>query len=223
ALPSFRQAGPKPLGKANHLLVCDIDDTLTGNKAAIREINQFVSTHDDVIFGVATGRALESARETLKSWSIAEPQFFISSVGTAIHQNFGKLELNKKWKRHIQFRWQPNRAKEVLSHMHGLVPQEPEALSEFKISYYYENADEKLAGAIKSLLRKNLLQARVVISRNYCVDILPVRASKGHALRFLASEWKIDLDRIIAAGDSGDDLGMLSGMVNAIVGGNHRE
>ena len=62
-----------------------------------------------------------------------------------------------------------------------------------------------------------------MVSRNYCVDVLPVRASKGHALRFLATLWHLDINRVYAAGDSGNDLDMLRGLVRGIVVGNHSD
>lgn len=223
ASPVAQRTRPKPLGIASHLLVCDIDDTLTGNQRTIRELNRFIAGRDDVVFGIATGRNLPDAVETLKSWSVAEPQFLITSVGTAIHDNFGRLRENERWKQHIQFRWQPDRVREVLTGLPQLHAQEPEAQTACKISYYCENADQSTISAIKSVLRKSLLHARVVVSKSYCVDILPVRASKGHALRFLATQWKFDLARIYVAGDSGNDLDMLRGMVKGIVVGNHSD
>jgi sucrose-phosphate synthase len=221
ASPTFVRSRPKPLGTASHMLVCDIDDTLTGNHATIEKLNDFVMRREDVIFGVATGRTLESALQTLKAWAVIEPEFVIAAVGTEIYANFGHLEANEKWRRHIRFRWQPEKIRNVLSGMQMLRPQEQAAQTVFKISYYCDNAGPHTVTAIKSLLRKNLLQARVVVSRNYCVDVLPVRASKGHALRFLATAWKFDLNKVYAAGDSGNDLDMLRGMVRGIVVANH--
>jgi sucrose-phosphate synthase len=221
--PSVVRTRPKLLGAARHLLVCDIDDTLTGEREAIRRLNEFLKARGDVVFGVATGRRVAGALATLEKWSIAEPQFLISAVGTAIHSNFGELRESEAWKRQIQFRWKPHRIRALLETMVELRPQEPEAQTEFKISYYCENAGSHTVANIKSLLRRNLLQARVVVSRNYCVDVLPVRASKGHALRFLATSWRFDLNRVYAAGDSGNDLDMLRGMVRGIVVANHSD
>lgn len=221
ATPAVRSAQPKPLAKATKLLICDIDDTLTGDQAAIHDFNKFVDDRSDLAFGISTGRNLADAMKTLKSWSVAEPQFLITSVGTEIHSNFGHLMNNDRWTRHIQFRWKPQRIREVLGSETQLRPQEDNAQTRHKISYYCKGADKSTVAEIKSILRKNMLQARVVVSRNYCVDVLPVRASKGHALRFLAAQWSIDLSCIFTAGDSGNDLDMLRGLVKATVVGNH--
>ena len=223
ASPAIRRSRPKPLGTASHLLVCDIDDTLTGSRQPIQSFNRFIASRDDIVFGIATGRNLADAMETLKSWSVAAPQFLITSVGTEIHYNFGQLRQDERWTRHIQFRWYPERVRDVLTALTQLHPQEPEAQTVNKISYYCENADQSTITAIKSVLRKSLLQARVVVSKNYCVDVLPMRASKGHALRFLATQWKFDLGQVYVAGDSGNDLDMLRGMTRGIVVGNHSD
>ena len=221
ALPAVVRNRPRPLGTARYLLVSDIDDTLTGDRPAIRQLNSFIRKRSDLIFGVATGRKVNDAVATLKSWSVAEPQFLITAVGTEIYTNFGKLLEHEGWKRHIQFRWKPDRVREVLGSLAELVPQEAEAQTRFKISYYCDNAGEHTVAAIKTLLRSHLLQARVVVSKKRCVDILPVRASKGHALRFLATQWRFELSNIIAAGDSGNDLDILRGVVKGIVVANH--
>ncbi|MCO5065244.1 MAG: HAD-IIB family hydrolase [Rhizobiaceae bacterium] len=221
ATPVVRSAQPKPLSKITKLLICDIDDTLTGNRRAVHRFNRFVEERDDITFGISTGRNLSDAMETLKSWSVIEPQFLITSVGTEIHTNFGNLVPNSMWNRHLKFRWKPQDVREVLAKLSQLRPQEDEAQSHYKISYYCEGAGASTAAEIKSVLRKNKLQARVIVSRNYCVDVVPVRASKGHALRFLAAQWNIDLGSIFTAGDSGNDLDMLSGLVKATVVGNH--
>ena len=53
------------------------------------------------------------------------------------------------------------------------------------------------------------------------IDILPHRASKGKAIRYLAGKWNIDLERIATAGDSGNDHDMLTGHTAGIVVGNY--
>ena len=61
----------------------------------------------------------------------------------------------------------------------------------------------------------------MIHSHNEYLDILPIRASKGLAVRYLAIKWGLPLDRILVAGDSGNDEEMLSGDVLGVVVGNY--
>jgi sucrose-phosphate synthase len=65
------------------------------------------------------------------------------------------------------------------------------------------------------------LHAHVVYSHQAYLDLLPIRASKGMALRYFATKWGIPLERCLVAGDSGNDEEMLTGNTLAVVVGNH--
>ena len=52
---------------------------------------------------------------------------------------------------------------------------------------------------------------------------LPVRASKGFALRWVANRWDIPLERILVAGGSGADEDMMRGNTLAVVVANRHE
>ena len=71
------------------------------------------------------------------------------------------------------------------------------------------------------MLRKRHLHANVGFSHGMYLDVLPVRASKGSAIRYLADKWGIPVDSILVAGDSGNDEEMLSGNTLGVVVGNH--
>jgi sucrose-phosphate synthase len=212
---------PRRFAAARQMLVCDLDGTLTGNAAAISRLNRLIDRRNNILFGIATGRGLDSAQETLRKWKIAEPQFVIASVGTAIHYNVGRYWDDKYWPQHISFRWRPNRVKKLLEDWPGLRPQEDQAQTEFKISYYCERGALIDTRLIKKHFRRNGIQARVVLSESRCLDILPVRASKGHALRYLCWRLGFDAANVITAGDAGNDLDMLRGCTKGIVVANH--
>ncbi len=55
----------------------------------------------------------------------------------------------------------------------------------------------------------------------YYLDALPPRAGKDGALRFMASDIGMARERVICAGDSGNDESMLGAGFPAIVVGNH--
>ena len=70
-------------------------------------------------------------------------------------------------------------------------------------------------------LRKLDLHVNAIYSHQAYLDLLPVRASKGAALRYLADKWEIAIDRVLVAGDSGNDVEMLNGDTLGVVVGNH--
>ena len=220
AAPSIRKR-VKQFATARHYLVCDIDDTLTGDDRAMRQLTDLINDRDDILFGIATGRNLQSARSFIEQSRLPDPSLLITSVGTRIDYNFGRVSHDLHWDRHIQFRWQPHEIRTLLSQIDWLEPQESEAQTHDKISYYLDRPQPNAARAIKTLLRKSSLQARVVVSRNRCVDVLPVRASKGHALRYVSWRFGIDMSHVLTAGDSGNDIDMLRGLSRGIVVGNY--
>ena len=52
------------------------------------------------------------------------------------------------------------------------------------------------------------------------MDILPYRASKGKAIRYLSYKWEIPLGNFLVCGDSGNDEEMLRGEPLGVVVGN---
>lgn len=77
---------------------------------------------------------------------------------------------------------------------------------------------------ILTLLRQEELPANPVLSFGQFFDIVPARASKGHALRYIARQWNIPLERILVTGGSGADEDMLRGnTLGVVVANRHRE
>ena len=84
---------------SDRMLVCDIDNTLIGDKEALDELLRRLNSNGQHIgFGVATGRRLDSARKIVQEWNIPMPDFFISSVGCEIYYD-KDLHEDRRWKR----------------------------------------------------------------------------------------------------------------------------
>jgi sucrose-phosphate synthase len=60
-----------------------------------------------------------------------------------------------------------------------------------------------------------------VTSHGTYLDVLPVRASKGKAIRYLSYRWDVPLASFLVAGDSGNDECMLRGDTLGVVVGNY--
>jgi sucrose-phosphate synthase len=97
-------------------------------------------------------------------------------------------------------------------------------LSRFKISYYIDPEQAPGLDEINSLLHQQELTANTFLSFGQFLDVVPVRASKGFALRWCADQWDIPLENMLVAGGSGADEDMMRGNTMAVVVANrHHE
>ena len=219
AVASNEAIGEK-FSKVTRLFVTDIDDTFLGDDEAIVELVDLVQKHrHTVAFGVATGRPVDSAVSVLQEHRVPHPDFVISSVGTEIYYG-PKLLLDRGWRTHIASQWNREEIRMLLEKLPFLRPQEEEAQREFKLSYILEANGEQLA-IVHEVLTKNRLRYNLIYSSNMYLDLLPYRASKGKAIRYLSYKWNIPLKHILTAGDSENDEDMLRGEMCGVVVANY--
>jgi len=205
-------------------IVTSLDQNLLGNPVDIPYFTEILrENRKSTAFAVATGRTLETALKVLRQYHIPEPDVLISSGGTVIHYRPDFTE-DTWWKRHIDHRWTPGEVRRVLADLPGLELQPSVHQSQFKISYFYDAKVAPTIQEIKSLLYQEDLAVNVIFSFGQYLDILPIRASKGQALRYVADRWGIPLDHILVAGGSGADEDMMRGNTLAVVVANrHHE
>ncbi|HAV12656.1 MAG TPA: HAD family hydrolase, partial [Opitutae bacterium] len=129
--------------------------------------------------------------------------------------------LDKSWQKHIDFRWEPDRIREVLLGIEGLHLQEDREQSKYKISFGIDPTVAPKVGVIKRIMREHGLRAKVVFSLGMFLDVIPFRAGSGISIRHMAFKWGFPLENILIAGDSGNDEEMLAGNTLAVVVGNY--
>jgi sucrose-phosphate synthase len=209
---------------AKRVVISDIDETLIGDANALKQFLAHLSKVDRIFtFGIATGRQLNSALEVLEEWDVPIPDVFITAVGTEIYYG-DHLSKDAGWEKHINFRWEPERLQYVLSTFTGLTLQAPENQSPFKLSYFIDESIGKqrsLRPKIVKHLRENHLRANVILTYGAFLDLIPTRASKGLAIRYLSYRWGLPLEHFLVAGDSGNDEEMLRGDTLGVVVGNY--
>jgi sucrose-phosphate synthase len=203
------------------LVVCDIDNTLIGDADALGELIELIQASDGRVgFGVATGRRLESAIAVLEEWGVPTPDVLITAVGSELHYGHGMVE-DLGWQRHINYRWKPDALREAMTYLPGLKLQPKTEQRAFKLSYYVDTKRMPRLVEIRRHLRQLDLHAKLIYSHEAYLDLLPVRASKGLAIRYLAMKWGIPPEALLVAGDSGNDEEMLSGNTLGVVVGNY--
>lgn len=205
--------------------ISDLDGTLIEEKEApaLAGLMNFLGENrQKMIFGISTGRNVAMTRKALEDHPVlAAAALFICSVGTEIYYTQDFLP-DRGWEKHIRFQWKREKLKELLNDYPGLTLQEDEAQTPFKLSYYVGAGfgDDQLAD-LHHLLHSRQLRARLFLTDNRHLDLVPPRAGKGKALHYLAYKWKKDIRNFIVAGNGGNDLGMLGGRTNGIVVSNH--
>ena len=204
------------------LLISDIDGTLLGDRDALPPLFDSINAGaQPIAFAIATGRHLGSASEVLQEWGVPLPDIWITSVGTEIYYGPNAVQ-DQVWRQHINYRWAPNRIREVMSGIDGLVLQSDDQQREHKVSYDVSDPDKApTRRQLMRYLRERKLAVQVIYSHGKHVDLLPLRASKGQAVRYLAMKWGLDLKNILVAGDSGNDEDMLKVNALGVVVGNY--
>lgn len=215
-------AFPERLQRVSRILVSDIDDTLLGDRKALEALLGWLEEERELTaFAVATGRNLSRAVEILKEWGVRVPDIVVSSVGTEIHYG-PDLVADGAWERQIRGGWRRRALEAAFEEIPGMRPQAPEKQGRYKLSFDVSPRLMPDIEILKNRLRTLGLQARLVYSQGAFLDVLPVRASKGLAVRFLSHRLGVPLESILVAGDSGNDREMLRGDTLAVVVANHK-
>ena len=214
----------RPMLYHDRAIFTDLDQSLVGNPDDLpRFIEVLRENRKTTSFGIATGRQLNTTLKTLRQYHLPEPDVLITSGGTAIHYNPDLTE-DIWWSQHIDRRWTPQEVRRVLSGLPGVELQPKLQQSRFKISYFYHSDLAPSIEEINSLLYQEDLAVNVILSFGQYLDIVPIRASKGQALRYVADRWGIPLEHILVAGGSGADEDMMRGNTLAVIVANrHNE
>ena len=209
---------PAPRLAPERLLLCDIDNTLTGCAIGAGHMVSFLAGQPSLAFGVATGRSLQEAVRLLDEWKQPDPRVLITSVGSEIYWREGaRLTADQDFAAHIAEDWDPDAADALAAAVPGVTRQPPVEQRRFKRSYFV--ADPAAIAAVKAAVAG--LPVHVIHSHDRLLDILPARAGKGAAMQWVARRLGIAPEHVYAAGDSGNDIDMLAACRNGIVVANH--
>lgn len=204
-------------------IVSDLDQNLIGDDRSLNQLVELLRRErKSSYFIIATGRRLDSALKLMKKHKIPEPDVLITSSGTEIY-HAPKLNADTAWARHIDYQWSPRIIKKLLADFPGLKIQPNSEQSRFKLSFYIDPEQADIE-AIKQLLHQEEQALFVQIAFGQFLDILPLRASKGMALRYVVERLDIPLEAVFVAGGSGADEDMMRGnTLAAVVANRHDE
>ncbi len=204
------------------LLVCDIDETLTGCANGLAALREWLVRHPRTGFAIATGRSLHSALDVIEEWRIPAPSVLITSVGAEIYHardgSLARLEADPDWPGLVARTWPRTAVVRTLAALDWLEPQGAREQRPHKLAYFLDVPSR--VPQVRAALDHAGLAAEIIASHGRYLDVLPAAVSKGHAIAHLAERLGVPMSRVYAAGDSGNDLHMLNMVGRPIVVGN---
>ncbi len=224
----------------NSILLCmDMDRTALPNgqqaeSPQARDVLRRLARRPELIISYVSGRRKELQMEAIREFDLPEPAYSVADVGTSIYEVVeGDWTLLKAWHAEISRSWRGRTSRDLgalLDDVEELRLQEPEAQGKFKLSYFAK-ADldhEALVQRIERRLESDGCRASVIWSvdettNTGLLDILPERADKRHAVEFLMQHTGVKPERMVYAGDSGNDLPVLTSGLQAVLVANATE
>jgi HAD superfamily hydrolase (TIGR01484 family) len=216
------------------LLICtDLDGTLLPNGASSESVGARTTfanlvSQPEIMLAYVSGRHLTLVEQAIREYELPKPDWIIADVGSSIYRkNLDNWSLLSKWSLHISSSWQGLCARDLLAIMpkfSALILQPEDTLNIHKLSFFIPlNADLSALtlGVHRCLIRQNIYANQVYsIDENAStglLDVLPWRAGKLPAIEFLMREQGLSAEQILYAGDSGNDLSVLSSELPAVL------
>lgn len=202
---------------ATHLLATDLDGTLVGSKEGLESLLAYYEDQPyDVSLVYITGRHLLSVLELIEQERLPIPELLVTDVGTKIFEG-RTLKLHQGWQERMENGWEPERVATVAARFEGLVPQD--IAVDTRLSFHVSNDDELVKEFERELAREGIPH-KLIYSSGKDVDVLPPESGKGEALKYILETYGCEDANLLIAGDSGNDLEMLSLGYPAVIVGN---
>ncbi len=216
------------------LLLCtDMDRTLLPNghqpeSPRARELFHRLVSREEVTLAYVTGRHRALVEEAIDEYRLPLPDYVIGDVGSTLYQVRGNSwELQQDWQDEIAGDWagyDHAHLAAMFSRLDGLELQETDKQNEFKLSYYVrlDNDSSAMMEKMQDLLHTEGVQASLVwsvdeLKGSGLLDILPASATKFHAVEFLRNQLGYERDQTLFAGDSGNDMQVLTSSIPSVL------
>ena len=226
-------------GLHNILICSDLDRTLIPNgfqkeSAHARPVFRRLAENANIYLAYVSGRDRKLILDAIEEFYLPEPDYAIGDVGTTFYRVMnGNWQLSDDWSDEIGKDWKGlnwEQLAEFFEDMDDMRLQETEKQSPYKLSFYTDqNVDQqRLIKHIRIVLDEKGVHANIIwsvdeISTNSLLDIVPARANKLLAIQFLMQQEQFSGERTVFAGDSGNDLDVLTSGLQAILVKNANE
>jgi len=208
-----------PIGKK--LLLLDLDSNLEQSKS--KELSNLTkklksnSLASDIRLGILTGRSIQAARYRYSELHLPSPAVWISRAGTEIHY----ADENKSdifWQDSISVDWNRKKVERALFDLKDYLSFQPiDQQGPFKVSYLLKEAGDAILPLVRKRLRQTGLAAAPHLRCHWYLDVIPLRASRSEAIRFLTVRWGLSLEQVLIVASQQGDAELLKGLPPTVV------
>ena len=193
------------------LLATDLDGTfLAGDPEDRLSLYQTIAAHPEIKLAYVTGRSLEAVLPLLADPTLPQPDYIIADVGaTLVHGD--SLQPIQPLQSVVDVRWPGESQVASAIEPFGLERQDvPQA----RRCSYFCTPEQAANPALREIADE--LGCDLLYSAELYLDFLPKGVNKGSSLQALADWLELDHDQVLAAGDTLNDLSMLSASFHGV-------
>lgn len=193
------------------LLATDLDGTfLAGDPEDRLSLYQTIAAHPEIKLAYVTGRSLEAVLPLLADPTLPQPDYIIADVGaTLVHGD--SLQPIQPLQSVVDARWPGESQVASAIEAFGLERQDvPQA----RRCSYFCTPEQAANPALREIADE--LGCDLLYSAELYLDFLPKGVNKGSSLQALADWLELDHDQVLAAGDTLNDLSMLSASFHGV-------
>ncbi|MGE8295392.1 MAG: glucosylglycerol-phosphate synthase [Pseudomonas sp.] len=193
------------------LLATDLDGTfLAGDPEDRLSLYQTIAAHPEIKLAYVTGRSLEAVLPLLADPTLPQPDYIIADVGaTLVHGD--SLQPIQPLQSVVDARWPGESQVAGAIEPFGLERQDvPQA----RRCSYFCTPEQAANPALREIADE--LGCDLLYSAELYLDFLPRGVNKGSSLQALADWLELDHDQVLAAGDTLNDLSMLSASFHGV-------
>jgi len=195
-----------PIGQK--LLFLDLDNYLEESKSLsiLRKKLKDHSLNQNIQLGILTGRSIKAARYRYAETHLPKPAVWICQAGTEIYYADEKKS-DIFWQDSISVDWSRKDVEKVLFDLKDYLElQSTEFQGPLKVSYLLKEPSHAILPLVRKRLRQSGLAASPHLKCHWYLDVVPLRASRAEAIRFLTLRWGLSLDNVlVVASQQGDD------------------
>lgn len=188
------------------LFSVDLDGTLLGDAEATGRFNETwnrLSRGTRPLLVYNTGRTVADTSRLVAAGQLAAPDYIIGSLGTEVCD----LLYNRVKSLQPQNSgcWDLAKVERIMGPLPGVERQPAEFQNPNKSSWFWPRALTEDLRALGVRLKTSGVDARLVYSSRYYLDVIPAWAGKGLPLERLCQGLRVPLESVLVAGDTGND------------------